>query len=252
MTAQLSDETLAYRLALGTGDILKGVRNVGLLRDGDLGQAGDVIAQDWISRALKIHRPDDAVLSEEAEDDHSRLNSSRVWIIDPLDGTREFASGRQDWAVHIALSVDGTITHAAVGMPDLGQVFHTSEVRAVEAKPTGRLVISHNSRPAIAEFLGEELGMEVVSMGSCGAKVVSVMLGDNDAYVHSGGQYEWDNAAPVGIAQASGLFASRLDGSKLSYNNEDTYLPDLLVCRPDLSDKILSATAKYHEIHGTF
>lgn len=252
MTSSLSDETLAYRLALGTGDILKGVRNVGLLEDQDLGAAGDYIAQDWISRALALHRPDDAVLSEEAEDDLRRLDSSRVWIIDPLDGTREFASGRQDWAVHIALAIDGQIAHSAVAMPDLRKVFLTSEVRAVEAKPTGRLVISHNSRPKVASFIAEELGMEVVEMGSCGAKTISVMLGDNDAYVHAGGQFEWDNAAPIGIAQAAGLFTSRLDGSPLSYNNRDTALPDLLVCRPDISEKILSATAKYLDIHGSF
>ncbi|AGP30235.1 3'(2'),5'-bisphosphate nucleotidase CysQ [Corynebacterium terpenotabidum] len=252
MTATIDDETLARRLAQGTGEILKGVRNVGLLRDGNLGDAGDSIAQEWIARALAIHRPDDAVLSEEANDDLVRLDRERVWIIDPLDGTREYAGVRQDWAVHIALTVNGTVTTAAVGMPDLGRVFTTAESVAVPGHPTNRLVISRNSTPAVAVHVAEARGMELVTMGSCGAKAVSVLLGDNDAYVHAGGQYEWDNAAPVGVCLAAGLHCSRLDGSPLVYNNEDTYLPDLLICRPELADGILEQTASFHAEHGSF
>ena len=252
MTAELNDATLAQRLAQGTGEILKGVRNVGLLRGTELGKAGDALAQDWIARSLIQHRPNDAMLSEEAEDDLSRLDNSRVWIIDPLDGTREYAGGRQDWAVHIALVENGKIIEAAVGMPDLGHVFSSSEVRAVEGARTNRLVISQNTTPAIAEFIAEDLGMELVTMGSCGAKAVSVILGDNDVYVHAGGQYEWDNAAPVGIAQAAGLHTSRLDGTDLCYNCESPYLPDLVISRPDMADEILSSAAKFHDKHGAY
>ena len=252
MTAELNDATLAQRLAQGTGEILKGVRNVGLLRGTELGKAGDALAQDWIARSLVQHRPNDAMLSEEAEDDLARLDNSRVWIIDPLDGTREYAGGRQDWAVHIALVEDGKIVEAAVGMPDLGRVFSSSEVRAVEGSRTNRLVISQNTTPAIAEFIAEDLGMELVTMGSCGAKAVSVILGDNDAYVHAGGQYEWDNAAPVGIAQAAGLHTSRLDGTDLCYNCESPYLPDLVISRPDMADEILSSAANFHDKHGAY
>lgn len=252
MTAELNDATLAQRLAQGTGEILKGVRNVGLLRGTELGKAGDALAQDWIARSLIQHRPNDAMLSEEAEDDLARLDNSRVWIIDPLDGTREYAGGRQDWAVHIALVEDGKIIEAAVGMPDLGRVFSSSEVRAVEGTRTNRLVISQNTTPAIAEFIAEDLGLELVTMGSCGAKAVSVILGDNDAYVHAGGQYEWDNAAPVGIAQAAGLHTSRLDGTDLCYNCESPYLPDLVISRPDMADEILSSAAKFHDKHGAY
>lgn len=252
MTAELNDATLAQRLAQGTGEILKGVRNVGLLRGTELGKAGDALAQDWIARSLVQHRPNDAMLSEEAEDDLARLDNSRVWIIDPLDGTREYAGGRQDWAVHIALVENGKIIEAAVGMPDLGHVFSSSEVRAVEGARTNRLVISQNTTPAIAEFIAEDLGMELVTMGSCGAKAVSVILGDNDAYVHAGGQYEWDNAAPVGIAQAAGLHTSRLDGTDLCYNCESPYLPDLVISRPDMADEILSSAAKFHDKHGAY
>lgn len=252
MTAELNDATLAQRLAQGTGEILKGVRNVGLLRGTELGKAGDALAQDWIARSLVQHRPNDAMLSEEAEDDLARLDNSRVWIIDPLDGTREYAGGRQDWAVHIALVEDGKIVESAVGMPDLGRVFSSSEVRAVEGSRTNRLVISQNTTPAIAEFIAEDLGLELVTMGSCGAKAVSVILGDNDAYVHAGGQYEWDNAAPVGIAQAAGLHTSRLDGTELCYNCESPYLPDLVISRPDMADEILASAAKFHDKHGAY
>ena len=252
MTADLNDETLALRLALGTGEILKGVRNVGLLRGEALGDAGDSQAQDWIARCLEQHRPDDAMLSEEAPDTKERLGMERVWIIDPLDGTREFASVRQDWAVHIALAENGKITHAAVGMPDLGTVFLTSEVRAVDGPATNRLVVSRNSPPKIGQFVADELGMELVTMGSCGAKAVSVILGDNDAYIHAGGQYEWDNAAPMGIAEAAGLHTSRLDGSKIVYNQEDPYLPDLLISRKNIAEKILAAVEKFHAEHGEY
>lgn len=252
MTAELNDATLAQRLAQGTGEILKGVRNVGLLRGTELGKAGDALAQDWIARSLIQHRPNDAMLSEEAEDDLARLDNSRVWIIDPLDGTREYAGGRQDWAVHIALVENRKIIEAAVGMPDLGRVFSSSEVRAVAGARTNRLVISQNTTPAIAEFIAEDLGMELVTMGSCGAKAVSVILGDNDVYVHAGGQYEWDNAAPVGIAQAAGLHTSRLDGTDLCYNRESPYLPDLVISRPDMADEILASAAKFHDKHGAY
>ncbi|MGO2058016.1 MAG: 3'(2'),5'-bisphosphate nucleotidase CysQ [Candidatus Corynebacterium faecigallinarum] len=252
MTSYIDDETLARRLALGTGEILKGVRNVGLLSGGELGAAGDTIAQDWISRALARHRPDDAVLSEEATDDLVRLDCERVWVIDPLDGTREYAGVRQDWAVHIALVVNGTVDTAAVGMPDLGQVFTSGESRAVPGRPTNRLVISRNSTPAVATHVAEATGMELTTMGSCGAKGISVLLGDNDAYVHAGGQYEWDNAAPVGVCLAAGLHCSRLDGSPLVYNNEDTYLPDLLICRPEVAEPILAAAAAFHAEQGSY
>ena len=241
MTSSIDDETLAHRLAQGTGEILKGVRNVGLLRDGELGDAGDSIAQEWIARALAIHRPEDAVLSEEATDDLVRLGRERVWIIDPLDGTREYAGVRQDWAVHIALAVNGTVTTAAVGMPDLGQVFSSRDARAVEGHLTNRLVISRNSTPDVAVHVAEQTGMDTTTMGSCGAKAVSVLLGDNDAYIHAGGQFEWDNAAPVGVCTAAGLHCSRLDGSEIVYNNRHPYMPDFVICRSEIREEMLAA-----------
>lgn len=252
MTVHLDDARLTHLLAQGTGEILKGVRNVGVLRGRNLGDAGDDLAQNWIARVLEQHRPDDGFLSEEMADNPERLDKDRVWIIDPLDGTREYAGVRQDWAVHIALAVNGTVTTAAVGMPDLGQVFTTGESRAVLGHPTNRLVISRNSTPPVAVRVAEQTGMELVTMGSCGAKAISVLLGDNDAYVHAGGQYEWDNAAPVGVCQAAGLHCSRLDGSPLVYNQKDTYLPDVLICRPDRAEEILTAAAEFHAEHGSY
>ncbi|MBV7294772.1 3'(2'),5'-bisphosphate nucleotidase CysQ [Corynebacterium sp. TAE3-ERU12] len=252
MSAHLNDDILALRLAQGTSEILKGVRNVGLLRGRELGDAGDALSQEWIARVLRQHRPDDGVLSEEAADRLDRLDNDRVWIIDPLDGTREFAGGRQDWAVHIALVENHRPTHAAVGLPDLGRVFHTGEAKAVLGPMSGKIVVSRNRPPAVAKHIAKRVDRELADLGSAGAKAMHVLLGDFDAYVHSGGQYEWDQAAPVGVCKAAGLHVSRLDGSEPLFNNPDTYSPDLLICRPELADDILAAAAEYRDEHGEF
>ena len=252
MTAQYSDSRLTNLIAQGTGEILKGIRGVGLLRGRELGEAGDDLAQNWIARVLEQHRPGDGFLSEEAADDQSRLDNNRVWIVDPLDGTKEFATGRQDWAVHIALVEDGVPTHAAVGLPDLGVVFKSSDVRHVSGPFAGKVAISRNRPPAVAEAVADALGFETVKVGSAGAKAMHVLLGDYDAYVHAGGQYEWDQAAPVGVALAAGLHCSRLDGSPIKFNNEDTFIPDLLICRPELADEILEHAAAYAEANGGY
>ncbi|WIM68370.1 3'(2'),5'-bisphosphate nucleotidase CysQ [Corynebacterium breve] len=252
MTAQYSDSRLTNLIAQGTGEILKGIRGVGLLRGRELGEAGDDLAQNWIARVLRQHRPDDGFLSEEAADNPARLEKERVWIVDPLDGTKEFATGRQDWAVHIALVENGVPTHAAVGLPDLGVVFKSSDVRHVSGPFAGKIAMSRNRPPAVAQFVADNLGFACEGIGSAGAKAMHVLLGDYDAYIHAGGQYEWDQAAPVGVALAAGLHASRLNGDALQYNNADTYIPDLLVCRPELKDQILELLAKYHDEHGSF
>ncbi|MEX3504719.1 3'(2'),5'-bisphosphate nucleotidase CysQ [Corynebacterium sp. LK2510] len=252
MTATYSDSRLTNLIAQGTGEILKGIRGVGLLRGRELGEAGDDLAQSWIARVLAQHRPDDGVLSEEAADNPERLGKDRVWIVDPLDGTKEFATGRQDWAVHVALVENGLPTHAAVGLPDLGVVFKSSDVRHVGGPFARRIALSRTRPPAVAHAVADKLGFDAVGVGSAGAKAMHVLLGDYDAYVHAGGQYEWDQAAPVGVSLAAGLHCSRLDGSKLSYNNADTYIPDLLICRPELADEILSICADFITDHGSF
>ncbi|MER0027512.1 3'(2'),5'-bisphosphate nucleotidase CysQ [Corynebacterium sp. KPL4043] len=252
MTVEISDSRLTNSLAQGCGEILKGVRNGGLLRGLSLGDAGDDAAQEWIARVLEQHRPGDGVLSEEASDDLARLKKKRVWIVDPLDGTKEFATGRQDWAVHIALVEDGTPVHAAVGLPDYGVTFKSSDVRAVDGPLSKKFVISRNRPPKVAGYIAEQMGYETEGIGSAGAKAMHVLLGDYDGYIHAGGQYEWDQAAPVGVALAAGLHCSRLDGSPITFNNEDTFIPDLLICRPELKDEILEHAAAFAEENGGF
>ena len=252
MTVQLSDSRLTNHIAEGCGEILKGIRSSGLLRGLALGDAGDVLAQEWISRVLEQHRPDDGFLSEEDTDDLSRLAKSRVWIVDPLDGTKEFSTGRQDWAIHIALVIDGEPKHAAVGMPDLGVTFKSSEARAVTGPMSKKFVVSRNRPPQVATYIAEQMGYETVGIGSAGAKAMHVLLGDYDGYIHAGGQYEWDQAAPVGVALAAGLHCSRLDGSPITFNHEDTFVPDVVICRPEIKDEILAHAAKFAEDNGGF
>jgi 3'(2'), 5'-bisphosphate nucleotidase len=213
----------------------------------DLGDAGDRRANTLILDRLREHRPGDAVLSEEAADDLSRIRADRVWIVDPVDGTREFSTpGRTDWAVHIALwqrtsGPDGAITDAVVGLPALGQVYRSDTVSAPPPRGSGpiRIATSRHRPPTVLWWLRDMLDVELVGIGSAGAKAMAVVRGDVDAYVHAGGQYEWDSAAPAGVVTAAGLHASRLDGSPLRYNQSDPYLPDFVMCRPELADTLL-------------
>jgi 3'(2'), 5'-bisphosphate nucleotidase len=206
---------------------------------------GDRSSHDFIVAALAESHPDDAVLSEEGVDDAARLSAARVWIVDPLDGTREFSEvGRTDWAVHVALWISGQIAAAAVALPARGLTLNASPAATLPPPYGGppRLVVSRTRPPAIAELLAEQLDGELVAMGSAGAKAMAVVLGEVDVYAHSGGQYEWDSAAPVGVAAAAGLHVSRLDGAPLEYNRPEPYLPDLLICRPELRDAVLAIT----------
>lgn len=245
----LDDHHLAAWLAERAGERLLEVREEGLTGRA-LKDAGDGAAQEVLARLLAEHRPDDAVLSEEAADDRARLSARRVWIIDPLDGTREFSEPpRDDWAVHVALWEDGDLSAGAVAQPALGTTFHTGAPPVVPPRTSDRvrIAVSRTRPPAFVTALAEEIGAELVPMGSAGVKVISVVRDVTDAYVHAGGQYQWDNAAPVAVARAAGLFCSRVDGSELRYNEADLSLPDLLVCRPELSDQILDFVRR----HGT-
>lgn len=219
----------------------------------DLGDAGDRRANTLILDRLREHRPDDAVLSEEAADDLSRVRADRVWIVDPVDGTREFSTpGRTDWAVHIALwqrtgegpaGSSGAITDAVVGLPALGEVYRSDTVAAPPPRQSGpiRIATSRSRPPTVVWWLRDMLDVELIGIGSAGAKAMAVVRGDVDAYVHAGGQWEWDSAAPAGVVMAAGLHASRLDGSPLRYNRPDPYLPDFVMCRPELADTLLDA-----------
>jgi 3'(2'), 5'-bisphosphate nucleotidase len=243
------DHALAAWLATTAGERLLEVRREGLVGR-ELKDAGDRAAHELLVELLAAHRPEDAVLSEEAADDKRRLGSRRVWIVDPLDGTREFSEPpRDDWAVHVALWEDGELTAGAVAQPALGETFDTGHPPVVPARTSTRprIAVSRTRPPAFVEAMAAEIDAELVPMGSAGVKVISVVRDVTDAYVHAGGQYEWDNAAPVAVARAAGLFCSRVDGSELRYNQDDVSLPDLVVCRPELSEQILAFVRR----HGT-
>jgi 3'(2'), 5'-bisphosphate nucleotidase len=243
------DHDLAGWLATTAGERLLEVRESGLTGR-ELKDAGDQAAHELLVELLARHRPDDSVLSEEGKDDKRRLSASRVWIVDPLDGTREFSEPpRDDWAVHVALWQDGELTAGAVAQPALGETFDTGHPPVVPRRTSvrPRIAVSRTRPPAFVEALAEEIDAELVPMGSAGVKVISVVRDLTDAYVHAGGQYEWDNAAPVAVARSAGLFCSRVDGSELRYNQDDVSLPDLVVCRPELAEVILD----FVRSHGT-
>jgi 3'(2'), 5'-bisphosphate nucleotidase len=238
-----TDVEVAARAARAASDVLLSLRPGG--RSGrDLGDAGDAAAQSAILGVLTSARPDDVVFSEEATDDARRLSADRVWIVDPLDGTREYGDpGRHDWAVHVALWSAGELTAAAVALPALGEVLVTSPAPVVPGASGGpvRIAVSRSRPPAVASVVADALGGELVALGSAGYKTLAVVRGEVDAYVHAGGMYQWDSAAPVGVARAAGLTTCRLDGSPLVYNDPDPWLPDLVVCRPELAEPILAA-----------
>jgi 3'(2'), 5'-bisphosphate nucleotidase len=241
-----SDEQLAARLAKAAGTILLDLRAGGDLAGKELGQAGDQQANAILCREIRAARPADALLSEEEKDNPTRCGQSRVWIVDPLDGTREYGEGRDDWAVHVALAIDGIATVGAVALPGLGVTLTSGTPVALQpANQPLRMLVSRTRPAAEAVFVAERLGAELLAMGSAGAKAMAVVRGEADVYLHTGGQYEWDNCAPVAVAQAAGLHASRVDGSPIRYNNADTYLPDLLICRKELADEVLRLAAEY-------
>jgi 3'(2'), 5'-bisphosphate nucleotidase len=242
----MGDHDDAARYAGDAGDLLVDVRARGGRDAGAVGAAGDALANRRLLELLRAEHPDDAVLSEESADDRTRVDTDRVWIVDPLDGTREFTEpGRADWAVHVALWARGVgVRVGAVALPAQGQVLSTASPPVVPALGSRRVrvVVSRTRAPDVARDVAAALDAELVAMGSAGAKTAAVILGEVDAYVHAGGQHEWDSAAPVAVATAAGLHASRLDGSPLEYNRRDPWLPDLLVCRPELTAPILAVT----------
>lgn len=246
----MNDHELAARLATRAGDLLLDVRaDYADAPAAERKAAGDKQSHDFLMAELAKMVPADSVLSEEATADEradpARLSAERVWIVDPLDGTREFSElGRDDWAVHVALWSAGELVAGAVALPAQNTTLSTPEVaapRPFDGPP--RVVVSRTRPPAVALSVREALDGTLVEMGSAGAKVAAVIRGVADVYVHAGGQYEWDSAAPVAVARAAGLHTSRIDGSRLVYNSADPTLPDLIVCRPELAERVLAVTA---------
>jgi 3'(2'), 5'-bisphosphate nucleotidase len=241
------DHALAHDLAERAGRLLLDLRAQG----GDpaaLKDAGDRSSHEFLIAELAKARPADAVLSEEGLDNKDRLTADRVWIVDPLDGTREFGEPpRTDWAVHVALWERGELTAGAVALPAQGTTLSTLNA-AERTSPSGsgaqhplRMVVSRTRASQLVKDVAAILNADLVPCGSAGAKAATVITGENDVYLHSGGFYEWDTAAPVAVARAAGLHVSRIDGSDVVYNQENPYLPDILVCRPAIAGQLLNA-----------
>lgn len=240
----MNDAELAAHLAEVAGRILIQVREAGVLSLKALGKAGDATANQFLCHAIAEQRPEDGLLSEESKDTEERLGKSRVWIVDPVDGTREYGEARTDWAVHVALAIDGVPAIGAVGLPGLGLVLRTDRPGTVPPAPERLRMVVSRTRPAKeATEVAERLGAELVPMGSAGAKAMAIVRGEADIYLHSGGQYEWDSCAPAAVAAAHGLHISRIDGSPLVYNQRDVYMPDLLICRKEHAERVLAEVA---------
>lgn len=240
----LSDAELAAHLAEVAGKLLIEVRESGVLSLKALGQAGDATANQFLCHALTEQRPDDGLLSEESKDTEVRLSKRRVWIVDPVDGTREYGEARTDWAVHVALAIDGKPAIGAVALPGLGLVLRSDRPQPVPPAPERLRMVVSRTRPAReATEVAERIGAELVPMGSAGAKAMAIVRGTADVYLHSGGQYEWDSCAPAAVAAAHGLHVSRIDGSPLVYNQANVYMPDLLICRHEHAAGILEQVA---------
>jgi 3'(2'), 5'-bisphosphate nucleotidase len=234
------DAELAAHLAHVAGRLLLEVRASGLLSLKALGKAGDQTANQFLIHAIAQQRPEDGLLSEESKDTEARLTKNRVWIIDPVDGTREYGEQRTDWAVHVALAIDGVPQVGAVALPGLDLVLRTDAPQPLPpAAQTPRMVVSRTRPAAEALALAEAIGAELLPMGSAGAKAMAIVRGEAEIYLHTGGQYEWDSCAPAAVALAHGLHVSRADGRPLVYNQRDTYMPDLLICRPEWAARVL-------------
>lgn len=233
----MNDAELAHRIAEDAGALLLRVQD-----GGADGARGDREANALILDALRAARPDDAILSEESADDPARLAARRVWIVDPLDGTREFAQGREDWAVHIALALDGVAAVGAVALPRAGLTFASDAPPPLPPLRTPpRMLVSRSRASTLCLNVADRIGAELLPMGSAGAKAMAVLRGQAEIYLHSGGQHQWDNCAPAAVALAAGLHASRIDGSPLVYNGAETDIPDLLICRREWADTVLEA-----------
>lgn len=240
----MNDADLAATLAETAGTLLLDVRSCGLLGSKALGKAGDQTANQFLVHALRHLRGDDGLLSEESADTKERLGKSRVWIIDPVDGTREYGEDRTDWAVHIALTVDGLPQIGAVALPGLRLVLRSDQPAPLPPMASVPRMVVSRTRPAKEAIeVSQQIGAELIPMGSAGAKAMAIVRGEAEIYLHTGGQYEWDSCAPAAVALAHGLHVSRIDGSPLVYNQRDTYMPDLLICRTEWAARVLECVA---------
>lgn len=241
----MTDADLARRLATEAGRILMALRDEGGRDPRAMGAEGDARANAFLMAALRRERPADAILSEEEKNDTARCSVARVWVIDPLDGTREYGEGRDDWAVHVGLAIAGVAAEGAVALPARGACFCTAFPPPLqpEARPL-RMLVSRTRPAPEAVAVAAALDAVLVPMGSAGAKAMAVLGGEADIYLHTGGQYEWDNCAPAAVARAAGLHVSRVDGAPLVYNRADPSLPDLLICHRGRAAEVLALVAR--------
>ena len=244
--SELDDHALSAALAGAAGELLVANRTAMIGRGTthwQLCNEGDRLGHEYLMDGLRATRPDDAVLSEEGADDRRRLDSDRVWIVDPLDGTNEYGDNRADWAVHVARWEKGSLVAGAVALPAVGIVHCTFPAPVLDPRPGGkpRLVTSRNRAPYAAVIVANRLDCDAYRLGSAGAKAMSVVMNEADIYIHDGGMYQWDSAAPAVVAQAAGLHVSRIDGSPLEYNGSDTWLPDFVVCRKEFAGPVMDA-----------
>ncbi|WP_242140087.1 MULTISPECIES: 3'(2'),5'-bisphosphate nucleotidase CysQ [unclassified Sphingomonas] len=241
-----TDAQVARRVALAAAALLRDLCVAGACADADLGPRGDSEANALILDLLRRARPDDYVLSEESADDGLRCSARRVWVVDPLDGTREFRERRDDWAVHIGLAIDSVPVIGAVALPAARRIYGSDDTPprwdTVPARP--RMVVSRTRAHPVVDAVAAALDADLIPMGSAGAKAMAVVDGRAEIYLHAGGQYEWDNCAPVAVARAAGLHTSRIDGSALVYNCRDPLLPDVLICRPEYAARVLAEVAR--------
>ena len=241
----MNDHQLAAQLASEAGELLVELRaELGgqKLAPFAVGARGDAAAHDFIVDALQLHRPDDMVLSEESMDDRRRLERDRVWIVDPLDGTREFSTpGRTDWAVHVALVIDGAPAAAAVALPAQSITLATEPAPPIPAAANPPRVITSRSRPGrLSRHIADAIGASIVQMGSAGAKAAAVIRGEAEVYAHASGLHEWDLCAPAAVAAAAGLHVSDLSGAELRFNQSDTYVSDFVICHPDYASDVIT------------
>lgn len=240
-----ADAELAQMIASEAGDLLRDIISTATCSAAELGKRGDVEANTLILDRLHAARPHDFILSEESHDDRQRCGARRVWIVDPLDGTRDYSDRLGDYAVHIGLAIDGVPTLGAVCLPASGKTYGSLHPPLLPPPHDGppRIAVSRTRAPQLAQAVADAIGGVLVPMGSAGYKAMAVLIGKADIYLHSGGQFEWDNCAPAAVAMAAGLHASRIDGSPLVYNCADPLLPDLLICRPEWAEPVLKAIA---------
>ena len=241
----MTDAELARSIADEAGALLLRIAAEGAHHEQALGDEGDAQANALILTRLAAERPQDAILSEERECDGARLSARRVWIVDPLDGTREYRERRTDWAVHVALAVDGVALVGAVALPALGVTLSSDAPPPLTPAHTPPRMLVSRTRPGkLASAVAEALGAELVPMGSAGAKAMAVVRGEAEIYLHSGGQHQWDNCAPVAVAAAAGLHCSRIDGTPLVYNGAASSMPDLLICRMEWAERVLAEVGR--------